>query len=181
VINLDENGSSGELQLFSIGKDINLDVRLIHRAFVMKSLVVYVSVSHGNTEKVAKVISKELDADLMEAKTVDPNILSNYDLIGFGSGIYNRKFHAGLLKLVKEMPSSQSKAFVFSTSGFGTTNFHDKLKKEVESKGYRMVGDFACKGWDTWGPFKLVGGINKGRPDEKDLDMAREFVKVLKV
>jgi flavodoxin len=130
---------------------------------------------------VARAISKELEADLMEAKTVDPSILSNYDLIGFGSGIYNRKFHAALLKLVKEMPSSQSKAFVFSTSGFGTVNFHDKLKKEVESKGYRMVGDFACKGWDTWGPFKLVGGINKGRPDEKDLDMAREFVKELKV
>jgi hypothetical protein len=42
-----------------------------------------------------------------------------------------------------------------------------------------VVRDFACKGWDTWGPFKLVGGINKGRPKEKELDMAREFAKGL--
>ncbi len=147
----------------------------------MKSLVIYVSISHGNTEKVAKAISEVLGADLKEAKDVDLSILPSYDLIGFGSGIYNRRFHAGLRKLVKEMPSSQTKAFVFSTSGFGTTDFNDKMKQELEEKGYRMIGDFACKGWDTWGPFKLVGGINKGRPDEKDLDKAREFANGLKV
>ncbi len=147
----------------------------------MKSLVIYISVSHGNTEKVAKAISDVLGADLMEAKTVDPSILPNYELVGFGSGIFYSKFHAGLLKLVKEMPNSQSKAFVFSTSGFGTTDFHTKLKKELEAKGYRIVGDFACKAWDTWTPFKLVGGINKGKPDEKDLDNAREFAKGLKI
>jgi flavodoxin len=147
----------------------------------MKSLVIYVSISHGSTEKVAKAISEVLGADLKEAKDIDLSALPSYDLIGFGSGIYNRKFHARLLKIVKELPSSQSKAFVFSTSGFGTNNFNDKLKKELDDKRYRVVGDFACKGWDTWGPFKLVGGINKGRPDEKDLDLAREFAKGLKI
>jgi flavodoxin len=162
-------------------KDISSDARLIPRVFAMKSLVVYVSVSHGNTEKVAKAISGVLSADLMEAKTVDPSILSGYELVGFGSGIFYSKFHAGLLKLVKEMPSSQSRAFVFSTSGFGTTDFHIKLKNELEAKGYRIVGDFACKAWDTFAPFKLVGGINKGRPDEKDLESAREFAKGLAV
>ena len=34
----------------------------------MKSLVVYVSVSHGNTERVARAISEVLGADLKEAK-----------------------------------------------------------------------------------------------------------------
>ena len=33
---------------------------------------------------------------------------------------------------------------------------------------------------DTFGPFKLVGGIAKGHPDDKDIQNAVEFVKDLK-
>ncbi|HEY3420650.1 MAG TPA: flavodoxin family protein [Methanomassiliicoccales archaeon] len=147
----------------------------------MKSLVVYVSVSHGNTEKVAKVIAEVLGADLKEAKAVDPAIIQSYDLVGFGSGIFYGKFHASLLKLVDMLPGSKSKAFVFSTGGYGTTDSHVKLWRALEAKGFTNGGDFACKAWDTWSPFKLVGGINKGRPDENDLNKAREFAKGLKI
>ena len=38
-----------------------------------------------------------------------------------------------------------------------------------------MLGEFGCKGYDTFGPFKLVGGIAKGRPNEADLEQARSF------
>ncbi len=141
----------------------------------MKSLVIYVSVEHGNTEKVAKAISEVLGADLKDAKDVDPHEVLSYDLIGFGSGIFMGKFHVRLLKLVSEISHSQSKAFVFSTGGYGKIDYHTELKKELEGRGYRIVGDFACKGWDTYGPFKMVGGINKGRPNEADLENARRF------
>jgi len=145
----------------------------------MKSLVVYVSVEHDNTKKVAKAISEVLGADLREAKEVDPRALQGYELIGFGSGIFFGKFHARLLQLVTEMPESNCKAFIFSTSGYGKTDVHGALRKELEEKGCQIVGDFACKGWDTYKPFKLVGGINKGRPNEDDLVLARTFAKGL--
>lgn len=145
----------------------------------MKSLIVYVSVEHGNTEKVAKAISEVLGAELKEAKEVDPRALQGYDLVGFGSGIFNGKFHARLLQLVTEMPQSNCKAIIFSTSGYGKTDVHDALRKKLEGKGCQIAGDFACKGWNTYKPFKLVGGINKGRPDENDLARAREFAKGL--
>ncbi|HAP20133.1 MAG TPA: flavodoxin, partial [Lachnospiraceae bacterium] len=35
---------------------------------------------------------------------------------------------------------------------------------------------FGCKGYDTFGPFKLVGGIAKGHPDGNDLKAAVSFV-----
>lgn len=38
-----------------------------------------------------------------------------------------------------------------------------------------MLGEFGCKGYDTFGPFKLVGGIAKGRPNERDLEKAQAF------
>jgi len=145
----------------------------------MKSLVVYVSVEHKNTEKVAKSIAEAMGADLVEAKDADPAKIKDYDLVGFGSGIFKGQFHARLLKLVNELPQSKSKAFIFSTSGFGKTSYHEDLRKMLEGKGYRVMSDFACKGWDTYGALKLFGGINKKRPNVNDLNLAKEFAKKL--
>jgi flavodoxin len=41
------------------------------------------------------------------------------------------------------------------------------------------VGDFVCKALDTYGPLKLIGGLNKGRPNEEDYQKAREFAQGL--
>jgi len=145
----------------------------------MKSLVVYISVEHGNTEKVARAIAEVIGADLKAVKDVDLGTLSDYQMIGVGSGIFKGKFHVGLLKFVNDLPPSRSQAFIFSTSGYGTDQYHDEIRKTLEGKGYRVIGDFACKGWDTYGPFKLTGGINKKRPNEEDLMAAKEFGKNL--
>ncbi len=145
----------------------------------MKALVVFVSVEHGNTEKVARAIGEVLGADIRKADEVEPNSLSNYDLIGFGSGIFKGKFHPALIKLVDALPPMKSEAFIFSTGGYGNDREHPQLKEKLRSKGVTALDGFACKGWDTYGPFKLMGGINKGRPNEEDLNRAREFAKGL--
>lgn len=41
------------------------------------------------------------------------------------------------------------------------------------------MGRFSCKGFDTFGPFKLIGGVAKGHPDDRDLAAAVEFYKKL--
>ena len=46
-------------------------------------------------------------------------------------------------------------------------------------KGCPVLGEFGCKGYDTFGPFRLVGGIAKGHPDERDLADARCFYRAL--
>lgn len=146
----------------------------------MKCLIIYVSVEHKNTEKVAKSMAEAIGADLVEAKNVDLANISGYDLVGFGSGIFKGLFHARLLRLVNELPQSKTKAFIFSTSGFGKTSYHEALRKLLEEKGYQVISDFACRGWDTYGPLKLLGGINRKRPNEDDLSSAKEFAKGLK-
>ena len=45
--------------------------------------------------------------------------------------------------------------------------------------GSESPGILRCKGYDTFGPFKLVGGIAKGHPDEEDMKNAVDFVKGL--
>lgn len=39
-----------------------------------------------------------------------------------------------------------------------------------------ITDTFCCKGYDTFGPFKLIGGIAKGHPSAKDLDNAKTFI-----
>ena len=43
----------------------------------------------------------------------------------------------------------------------------------------KVVDDFSCRGFNTHGPLKLVGGINKGHPDLKDLKHAEIFARNL--
>jgi hypothetical protein len=72
----------------------------------LKTMIVYISISHNNTEKVAKVLADTLSADLKRADQIDPRSLSDYDFIGFDSGIYNKKPHESLLGLVERLPQA---------------------------------------------------------------------------
>lgn len=47
--------------------------------------------------------------------------------------------------------------------------------RSPERKTARVLGEFSCKGYDTFGSFKLIGGIAKGHPDTQDLENARKF------
>ena len=49
----------------------------------------------------------------------------------------------------------------------------------AKRKHANVVGQFSCKGYDTFGPFKLIGGLAKGHPDARDLRQATSFVKRL--
>lgn len=146
----------------------------------MKALVVCISVHHGNTEKIAASIANTLGAELRKPKEVDS--IQEYDLVGFGSGIFYWRHHKALLKLVDKLPdSNKQKVFIFSTSGMIVKwLLHRSLKKRLLKKGFDVVEEFFCKGFDTNGPLKLIGGINKGRPNEKDIKRAGEFGRALK-
>jgi flavodoxin len=151
----------------------------------MKALIIYISVHHGNTEKVAKVMADILNADLLQVEQADAGMLEQYELIGFGSGIYFGKYHDSLLDFVDKLPVIRNKkAFIFSTSGLRKIrvihNFDKPLQKKLQRKGFDIIGRFSCRGLDTYRATKIVGGINKGRPNAEDLKQAEDFAKSLK-
>ena len=84
---------------------------------MMKTLVICISVHHGNTRKIAQAMAEVLDADVLEPANIDVTTLDKYDLVGFGSGIYGWKHHNSLLNLVDKLPHTNKKAFIFSTRG----------------------------------------------------------------
>jgi flavodoxin len=149
----------------------------------MKTLIICFSYHHKNTEQIASVFSKTFNAEIKAPQEVDPNLLSNYDLVGFGSGISFGKNYKPLLEFADKLPSaSGKKAFIFSTSG-QTGNgpkFHKPLREKLQSKGFDIVGEFNCAGFDTFGLLKLAGGIQRGHPNEDDLNQAEMFALSLK-
>ncbi len=147
----------------------------------MKTLIVCSSVHRGNTRKIAKAMADVLGAEVLKPDEVDMASLGAYELVGFGSGVYGGRFHKSMLELVRKIPLSKDrKAFVFSTSWRVKEEYNERMKNMLIDKGFDIAGDFCCKGFNCFGPFKLVGGLNKGRPNEEDIERARDFARKLK-
>ncbi|THA49845.1 flavodoxin [Streptomyces sp. A1136] len=144
----------------------------------MKIVIVCTSVSHGNTRRVADAMADVLDAKVVTPEEADPAEPAGADLVGFGSGVFYGKLHHGLTDFVKTLPPCRGRAFVFATSGLPEIPprpYTRALTRLLEGKGYEVDGAFSCRAFDTWAPFKIVGGINKHRPAAEDLTAARDF------
>ncbi|BBY38530.1 flavodoxin [Mycobacterium mantenii] len=145
----------------------------------MKSLIICVSTSHGNTRRVADRMAEVLDAEVVEPESVDPENLCQYDLVGFGSGIYYMSVDTRLRKLIRRLPHVDGiRAFTFLTSGAGQIpllDYSKPVRNQLASKGFKVLGSFTCRGFDTVGPFGFIGGINRGRPNDHDLEHAAAF------
>ena len=149
----------------------------------MKAVIVCTSVSHGNTKRIADVMGRVLSAPVVEPEQLDPAELADCDLVGFGSGIFSGKFHPRLLRFVESLPEGERRrAFVLATSGLPELPFRPftrPLARLLEQKGFEVGDAFSCRAFDTWLPFKLVGGLNRARPGAGDLAAARAFAERL--
>ncbi len=159
----------------------------------VKSLVVVSSCHHKNTEKVASVLANVLGAEVQRAQDADPEAIREYDLVGFGSGIDSDKHYEALLDLADRLAGmNQEKAFIFSTCGIPvfvagersikeySAKSHSALREKLISRGYTIIGEYSCAGFNTNSFLRLFGGLNKGRPNAEDLGRAEEFARALK-
>lgn len=145
-----------------------------------KTLLVYKSVHHQNTAQIAHEIAGVLGADCAAPAECPYSRLAGYELLGIGSGIYYGRPHDELLQWVHGLPEDHARdlpVFIFTTSGLPllTKVWHWPLKAALVKKGYDVIAEFACRGFDTWGPLWLTGGLNRKHPDERDLERAGQF------
>lgn len=150
----------------------------------MSTVIIYASYHHLNTHKIAQAMGEELSAELLNFAEADQDRIITADIVGFGSGVYLGKFHQGLIRLIEELPAVEDRpAFVFSTSGVGQmpifNRAHRHIKARLKEKGFKIVGEFDCRGFDTYGPLKFFGGMHKDRPNDRDIDQARKFARGL--
>ena len=141
----------------------------------MKTAVCYYSRHHGNTRTVLQAMAAEGDMDLIDVTACHTARLEEYDCIGFASGIYGFAFHTAVAAFARQyLPRGKPVFFVY-TYGGAKGNSIKSLAEIAKEKGCPILGEFGCKGYDTFGPFKVVGGIAKGHPNARDLENARTF------
>ena len=152
----------------------------------MKAIIIVHSYHHGSTRKIADVIGKALNAKVKTATGITPDEASCYDLIGLGAGIDSGRHYKPLLDFAGSLPkASGQKSFLFSTAGIAgkekkKLNDHKALRGILQAKGYMVLDEFACKGFNTNSFLKYIGGMNKGRPNSEDLRAAAGFANNLK-
>ena len=145
-----------------------------------KAVIFYYSIHHGNTQKVVEAVSKQISVDLVRIPAKEPVNLEGYDLVGFASGIYMSEFGKPIQRFVEERADLSGKVcFTLYTCGAPNGEFSGAFAELLRSKGATVVGGWHCRGFDTFGPFKLIGGLAKGRPNEADLASAVAYVEAL--
>lgn len=158
-------------------------------------LVVFAGTASGSTAKLAVAISETLGAEsinLASAASASAESLRSRRLIGFGSGIFNGRNDGTLIAFAEGLPPCPGvKAFIFSTCGApagvvteseslkAMRKNHLALRTVLEAKGFDVIGEFSCPGFNDNSFLKLFGGINKGRPDSGDINRARLFARRL--
>lgn len=143
---------------------------------MIKTAIVYYSKHHGNTKKLVDATSLRHDITLINSadnKTAD---LLDFDCIGFASGIYFASFAKQVLTFAENNLPENKNVFFISTCGFRCPIIYfGKIRKITKSKGCPELGAYQFLGHDTFGPFKSLGGIAKGHPNEKDTIGAIKF------
>jgi len=130
----------------------------------MKIAVVYYSLS-GNTKKVANAIAEELGTAAQSVK--DELELEGVDLLFVGSDGYRGKPAKEIIRFLEDLEGIKEAA-VFGTYAWGAGAI-EFMKKILEKKGVRVIDGWGCSG------ALLYFLQNRGRPNEKDLEKAREF------
>jgi flavodoxin len=143
----------------------------------MKSIIVYSSKHHMNTEKIAIAMAGELGAELRRVTDAGPEDVAGRDLVGFGSGINGFDVHPEMTEFARNLPEGAvRRAFVFSTCA-SRRDWTGKLRAILAAKDVEVAGEFHCAGLWTPGPVK----VRAGHPDAADLEAARAFARGLAV
>ena len=90
-------------------------------------------------------MAAKINADLIHLKESSKISIEDYDLIGFGSGLYKLSMSTKLFSFVDMLNLYGKDVFILSTSGVGMNFYNKKLVGLIESKGAKCVGSFACK------------------------------------
>lgn len=140
-----------------------------------KIVIIYASTHHGSTYKLVKAISEKYNTDIIDATQVVSSDLQDYDVIGFASGIDFGKFYESVETFAKDNLPIEKKVFFLYTCARDRKGFTDSIKEIAYEKNAVVLGEYGCKGFNTYGPWKAIGGMNKNHPTEDEICGAVEF------
>ena len=142
-----------------------------------RCIIICESIYNANTLKLARTMAQTLGCSCVEPDVAMNLNLDGYETIGLGSGIYFGKHHPRLFDVVEKLDPNHQNVFIFSSRGNPFLgNYHQPLKEVILKKNKNIIGEFSVRGYDETGPWVIIGGGHRGKPDEKDLKKAVRFV-----
>lgn len=154
----------------------------------MRTIVLYAS-KNGNTEKIAREISSELNcrcekiSDNFDSSLID---LDDFDNVFLGTGIYGGNPNAEMLNYLNEINLNNNRIFALFMTWFGRgtsdKDVYNKIKEAVEEKRQRLMENYhSClfEGHSIIARVitRLIFPKAKGHPTAEDLSNARKWAK----
>ena len=133
----------------------------------MEYQVIYFSKT-GHTKKVAEAIASELG---VKAEDVNGAKMNDNALVFLGSGWYVNNPAKIMIKFIEDNNFKSRNVALFGTSGSGEGKEVKKMENILNNKKAYIKGKFFCKGKFLF--------TNRGRPNDKDLEGAKKFVKLM--
>ncbi len=134
----------------------------------------------GNTRKVALAMEEAFrgaghTVRAIPLKKAAAGDASACDLLGIGAPCYANQAAKPIRDFIDSLPRLDGmKAFVFATSGEAPGRTLYDMASRLRRKGAEVVGGFLARGELFYTAPCLIGRF-AGRPDENDLEKAREF------
>ena len=146
----------------------------------MKTVIILYSQHHQNTKKLVDAIRKENpEVEIIDILKQKAHKLEEYDRIGVASGIYYSTFAKPMLEYLKAYLPEHKTVFALYTCGQNRQSYTKAVKALVQEKKGIYLGEYGCLGFDTFGPFKLIGGLKKGHPTAEEIRGAVDFYRGL--
>ena len=134
-----------------------------------KAILIYASKHHGNTYKLAKAISEKYEIAMIDATKESIVDLQEYEVIGFASGIDFGKFYEEIENFAEANLPIKKEVFFLYTCAMKRKGFTNSIKEITLKKDAIILGEYGCKGYNTYGPWQLIGGMNKNHPTEAEI------------
>lgn len=147
----------------------------------MKNLVTYKSKTEF-TKRYAEIIAKEVDGNLMDFKEVTAEIMSGYDVIVYGGGLYAGMIN-GYKKAKKMYEKSSAKRFIlFATGGTpneATKEIDEVWKNNLSAEELKSIPHFYMQGGISYEKMSFINRtimkmMSKVLDKKKDKDSAEE-------
>lgn len=140
-----------------------------------QAVILYASIHHQNTLKLVRAVAERIHADTVDLLNDAQPDLTGYSCVFLASGIYFNTLHRSLLDFIGRTAFDGKKVCILYTCGLRYRDYARPVARLLARQGAAYAGSFGCRGFDTYGLLKRLGGIAKGHPDAADLEKVAAF------
>ena len=141
-----------------------------------KAAIIYASTHQGNTQKLVDAIAQAYAVTTIDAARQTQADLTGYDVIGFASGIDFGRFYGPVEAFLTQNLPEHKPVFFLYTCAMPRAGFTKTIREAAGKRHAVFLGEYGCRGFNTYGPWKLLGGMNKGHPTAEETAGAVRFV-----